>query len=148
MVSEDDGAPPPRPRFTALRKASADATPPWPASRHARLLYATMVAAGPVSLVFFPQPAGLVFTLALVGAIAGLLYIPRTVLPGLAAVFVLLFGVDYVTQAALTRSPQLVVPLWQPYLIASTTWLGVPWLARVVMRARKTGPDEVKGAQA
>lgn len=106
------------------------------------IAYAALMLVGPLSLIFAPQPMLLVVTYGLLGAIAGALWLPREMFPAFIGLGVLLLGVDYVTDAALRTAPQLQIPVWQPFLLATTTWIGVPLLPGILRRYRRSVKTE------
>lgn len=98
--------------------------------------YAALLLAGPLSLFVAPQPAPLVLAYAFVGIVAGVLCLPRKMFPALLALGVLLVGVDYVTDEALRRAPELQIPWWQPFLVTTTTWIGLALVPGILRRFR------------
>jgi len=124
--------------FSMLRRLGSAASPKKKDAPAFSIAYAALMLVGPLSLIFAPQPVRLVLTYGIVGAIAGALWLPREMLPAFIGLGVLLFGVDYATDAALRTAPQLQIPSWQPFLLATTTWIGVPLLPGILRRVRSS----------
>lgn len=123
-----------------------DKKPAWPRNARGRvhgpverhvLSFASvaLVAAGPVSLFFYPQPIVLGAAYALLGVVAGLLCLPRAMLPGLIAVALLVVGVEGVTDAALQRNEGLEIPWWQPMLLTVAFWVSIDFVPFLFRRA-------------
>lgn len=138
MIDAKRGAPiqgnRPRQRLSMLRRLGNEVSHDHPLFSVGA---AILVLAGPLSLFIAPQPASLVLSYALVGAIAGALCLPREMFPSLIALGVLVLGIDYVTESALRRTPHLQILAFQPVLLVATTWIGADFVPGLLRRASK-----------
>ena len=125
----------PRGRLAMRRTLSAPESAREAAPRFS-IGHAVLLLAGPLSLLVAPLPARPIIGYLVVGAIAGIFWAPRQILPGFVGLAVFLFGVDYPTADALRQTPQLVIPVWQPYLVAASTWMAVPLAWSLLRRSQ------------
>lgn len=93
--------------------------------------------AGPLSLLRYSMPLDLALVLLALGAVAGLLTIPRMVILALLAMLSLLYGVDPIVDRL---APDLATRDWQPFVLyvsaMTVSSLSPNWLRYLLRRLR------------